>query len=109
MLWPSCGVYDCSHTIIVKYDHCAFERYIDEISPVMHHWAALFSNLNVKIHSFHFKVGRLLITIVSNVAQGEIKPFWAKHDEWRHSLKMVENYEDDYLKNIISKQNHVVS
>ena len=50
--------YDCSHTIIVQYDHCSFEWYIDEIPPVMHHWAALFSKLNVKIHLFHFKVGR---------------------------------------------------
>ena len=46
-----------------------------EIPPVMLHWAALFSKLNVKIHLFHYKVGRELITIVSNVAQGEIKPF----------------------------------
>ena len=29
-------------------------------------------------------------------------------DEWRHSLKMMVNYEDDYKKKIISKQNHVV-
>ena len=58
MLCPSCEVYDCSHTIIVKYDHCAFQWYIVEISPVMHQWAALFSKLNVKINLFHFKVGR---------------------------------------------------
>ena len=25
MLWPSAGVYDCSHTFIVKYGHYAFE------------------------------------------------------------------------------------
>ena len=25
-------------------------------------------------------------------------------DEWRHSLKMMVNYEDDYLKNIISNK-----
>ena len=58
MLWPSSGVYDCSHTFIVKYDHYAFEWYIVEILPDMHHWAVLFSKLNVKIHLFHFKVGR---------------------------------------------------
>ena len=58
MLWPSAGVYDCSHTFIVKYGHYAFEWYIVEIPPVMHHWAALFSKLNVKIHLFHFKEGR---------------------------------------------------
>ena len=52
MLWPSAGVYDCSHTFIVKYGHYAFEWYIVEIPPVMHHWAALFSKLNVKIHLF---------------------------------------------------------
>ena len=61
MLWPSAGmagVYDCSHTFIVKYDHYAFEWYIVEIPPIIHHWAALFSKLNVKIHLFHFKEGR---------------------------------------------------
>ena len=58
MLRPSCGVYDCSHTFIVKYDHYVFEWYIVEIPPVIHHWAALFSKLNVKLHLFHFKVGR---------------------------------------------------
>ena len=58
MLWPSSGVYDCSLTFIVKYDHYAFESYIVEIPPVMHHWAALFSKLNVQIHLFHFKIGR---------------------------------------------------
>ena len=58
MQWPSAGVYDCSHTFIVKYGHYAFEWYIVEIPPVMHHWAALFSKLNVKIHLFHFKEGR---------------------------------------------------
>ena len=35
--------------IIIKYDHCAFEWYIFEIPPVMHHWAALYKKLNVKI------------------------------------------------------------
>ena len=61
MLWPSAGMaglYDCSHTFIVKYDHYAFEWYTVEIPPIMHHWAALFSKLNVKIHLFHFKEGR---------------------------------------------------
>ena len=61
MLWPSAGmagVYDCSNTFIVKYDHYAFEWYIVEIPPIIHHWAALFSKLNVKIHLFHFKEGR---------------------------------------------------
>ena len=62
MLWPSAGgmagVYDCSHTFIGQYDHYAFEWYIVEIPPVMHHWAALFSKLNVKFHLFHFKEGR---------------------------------------------------
>ena len=58
MLRPSSGVYDCSHTFIIKYDHYAFEWYIVEIPPVMHHWAALFSKLNVKIHLLHFMVGR---------------------------------------------------
>ena len=43
---------------VVKYGHYAFEWYIVEIPPVMHHWAALFSKLNVKIHLFHFKEGR---------------------------------------------------
>ena len=57
ILRPSSGVYDCSHTFIVKYDHYAFEWYIVEIPPVMHHWAALFSKLNVKIQ-FHFIYGR---------------------------------------------------
>ena len=63
MMWPSAGmagVYDCyfSHTFIVKYDHYAFEWCIAEVPPVMHHWAALFSGLNVRIHLFHFKEGR---------------------------------------------------
>ena len=36
--------------------------------------------------------------------------FWAQSDdEWRHSLKIMVNYEDDYLKHIVSKQNHLVS
>ena len=52
----------------------------------MHHWAALFSKLNVKIQLFHFTVGRELITIVSNVAQGDIKPFWAKK---QHGLRKL--------------------
>ena len=58
LLWPSSGVYDCSHTFIIKYDHYAFEWYIVQIPPVMQHWAALFSKLNVKIHLLHFMVGR---------------------------------------------------
>ena len=51
MLWPSCGVYDYNHIYIFKW-------LIVEIPPVMHHSAALFSKLNVKIHLCHFKVGR---------------------------------------------------
>ena len=79
MLWPSAGmagVYDCSHTFIVKYDHYAFELCIVEVPPVMHRWAALFSGLNVRIHLFHFKEGRYN----------------------NYCLKMMVNYEDDYLK-----------
>ena len=86
MLWPSAGmagVYDCSHTFIVKYDHYAFEWYIVEIPPIIHHWAVLFSKLNVKINLFHFQGRQVIyITIVSNMAKGAIKPFWAtkQHD-----------------------------
>ena len=73
MLWPSAGmagVYDCSHTFIVKYDHYAFEWYIIEIPPIIHHWAALFSKLNVKINLFHFKpIGRQVIYITINRIQ----------------------------------------
>ena len=58
MLRPSSGVYDCSRTFILKYDQYAFEWYIVEIPPVMHHWAALFSKLNLNINLFHFMVGR---------------------------------------------------
>ena len=68
MLWPSCGVYDYYHIYFMKYD--AFERYIVEIPPVMHHWAALFYKLNVKIHLFYFQVhvGRGMLQLQSNVA-----------------------------------------
>ena len=45
-------VYDCSHTFIIKYDHYAFEWYIVEIPPVMHHWAALFQNWMSKFICF---------------------------------------------------------
>ena len=72
MLWPSAGmagVYDCSHTFIVKYDHYAFEWYIVEIHPMIHHWAALFSKLNVKINLFHFIKGRQVIYITINRIQ----------------------------------------
>ena len=58
MSWTSSGVYDCNQTFIVKYDYYAFEWYIAKIPPVMHHWAALFSNLNVKINLFHSKAQR---------------------------------------------------
>ena len=46
MLWARCGVYTF---IGIKYNRYAFEGYIVEILPVMHHWAALFSTVNVKI------------------------------------------------------------
>ena len=52
------AVTKCRGTFIVKYGHYAIEWYIVEIPPVMHHWAALFSKLNVKINLFHFKEGR---------------------------------------------------
>ena len=99
MLWPSCGVIDYSYTIIVKYDNCAFEWYIVEIPPVMHHWAALFWKFKVKIHLCHFKVGRSLVTIASNVAQGRLnRSELSSDDEWGDSFKLMVDYEDDYLK-----------
>ena len=52
----SCRVCDYYHIYFMKYDKYAFEWYIIEIHPIMLHWAALFSKLNVKNHLCHFQV-----------------------------------------------------
>ena len=59
MLRASFGVYDYYHIYFMKYDYYAIEWYTVKIHPVMLHWVALFSKLNVKVHLCHFTVGRL--------------------------------------------------